>query len=505
MSTIKQTKQTNNEPKTVKINTKDYFSSEDLNNYDTAYFTGTHRNLRGIVKKKNIPESAITYAYVKDNKIVISTESYVRAKLYLEAEWVYTHIPKMIQSQKTKQQTVQQTEVKSLAVAKSKISVTLKKETKYDTNEITSERSNNHSSVRAEVDNFDIESLYDVPPAPEVLELSKDDMFKDADGNVINIEVRGEREHTKCYFKVKDIMKGFDMAYLNDSITHKDRCYIEGKHYKYFTIEKSSNDRQNDSKIVSKKELFLTYNGILKVLFSSKSGNAEQFQNWASETLFVHQMGTIEQKQTLSASLLGLQPQTIKDVFNSNSNKTPTVYLVHIGSANQLLKTNTYSEDDILCKFGCTEDISRRLSEHDRNFKKQYNTEVSLMIYSIIDPKYIFDAENNIKQFFRANKISSDDKSELIVINKKDLGQIKQHYKMIQNSYIGRYEEMNKKIIELEKQILELNHTIKLKDKDIELKDKDIQLEKQKNEILEMKLMMLKFQTSNPTNLSFHG
>jgi hypothetical protein len=115
----------------------------------------------------------------------------------LEAEWVYTHIPKMIQSQKTKQQTVQQTEVKSLAVAKSKISkiskisVTLKKETKYDTNEITSERSNNHSSVRAEVDNFDIESLYDVPPAPEVLELSKDDMFKDADvilkENIINI------------------------------------------------------------------------------------------------------------------------------------------------------------------------------------------------------------------------------------------------------------------------------------------------------------------------------
>jgi hypothetical protein len=52
MSTIKQIKQTNNEPKIVKINTKEYFSSEDLNNYDTAYFTGTHRNLRGIVKKR---------------------------------------------------------------------------------------------------------------------------------------------------------------------------------------------------------------------------------------------------------------------------------------------------------------------------------------------------------------------------------------------------------------------------------------------------------------------
>ena len=423
----------------------------------------------------------------------------------MEAEWVYTHIPKMIQSQKTKQQTVQQTEVKSLAVAKSKISVTLKKETKYDTNEITSERSNNHSSVRAEVDNFDIESLYDVPPAPEVLELSKDDMFKDADGNVINIEVRGEREHTKCYFKVKDIMKGFDMPSLQKNINDDKSAHKYNEDYILFNIANSRNSEVS-------KEMYLTYNGILRVLFSSHSKNVKRFINWASETLFVHQMGTIEQKQTLSASLLGLQPQTIKDVFNTASNKTPTVYLFYLGSANKLLKTNTYSEDDILCKFGCTDDISRRTNEHERNYRKQYNVDISLLMYSIIDPKYIFDAETNIRGYFKSNKITQDDRTELIIINKKDLGQIKQHYKMMQISYIGRYEEMNNKIIELEKQLIKKDHQLELKDKDIqleqtknELKDKDILFEKQKNEILEMKLMMLKFQTSNPTNLSFHG
>jgi hypothetical protein len=85
---------------------------------------------------------------------------------------------------------------------------------------------------------------------------------------------------------------------------------------------------------------------------------------------------------------------------------------------------------------------------------------------------------------------------ELIVINKKDLSQIKQHYKMIQNSYIGRYEEMQNKIIQLEKEIIlkennyareiiELNNNIILQSKNIELineihknelKDKDIEL-----------------------------
>ena len=60
----------NNIPQSVNINGKLYFSTDDLNNFDTPYFNGTHRNLRGIVKKKNIPESAITYAYVKDNKLI---------------------------------------------------------------------------------------------------------------------------------------------------------------------------------------------------------------------------------------------------------------------------------------------------------------------------------------------------------------------------------------------------------------------------------------------------
>ena len=295
-------------------------------------------------------------------------------------------------------------------------------------------------------------------------------------------------------------MKGFDMPSLYTSLININSSYSNKKHYKYFIIEKMLNVQKN----VSKKELFLTYNGMLKVLFTSRSGIADEFQIWASEILFIHQMGTRNQKLSLSSYLIGVSPQTIKDVFNSASNKTPTVYLFYIGSANQLLKTNTYSDDDYLCKFGCTDDISRRTNEHERNYKKQFNTDISLLMYSIIDPKFIFDAETNIRGYFKSNKITQDDKTELIVINKKELAQIKQHFKMMQNSYIGRYEEINNKIIELEKQIIIKDHQLELKDKDIlfekqkcELKDKDIQLEKQKSEILEMKLTMLKFECRN--------
>ena len=86
---------------------------------------------------------------------------------------------------------------------------------------------------------------------------------------------------------------------------------------------------------------------------------------------------------------------------------------------------------------------------------------------------------------------------ELIIINKENLSQIKQHYKMIQNNYIGRFEEFNNKIQLLEKEIIELNNKILIKDKDFELqkekylnelKDKDIKLKNKDIELLQCKL-----------------
>ena len=91
------TKQNIKVPISVTINNKSYFSAEDLNTFDAIYFTGTNRNLRGIVIKKDIPEYNIVYAYTKDNKLIISREAYARSKLYLQDEWVFLNVPKMIQ------------------------------------------------------------------------------------------------------------------------------------------------------------------------------------------------------------------------------------------------------------------------------------------------------------------------------------------------------------------------------------------------------------------------
>jgi hypothetical protein len=61
----------------------------------------------------------------------------------------------------------------------------------------------------------------------------------------------------------------------------------------------------------------------------------------------------------------------------------------------------------------------------------------------------------------------------------------KQKEKFVEAVYDNSY------IAELNNQINELKHNIELKDTKLELMDKDILLEKQKNEILEMKLMIM--------------
>ena len=504
----------NNIPQSININGKQYFSTEDLNNFDTPYFNGTHRNLRGIIKKKNIPESVIAYAYIKDNKLIKSNESYVRAKLYLESSWVYKNIPKMINeyNKTLSNQTIQTVQTKPVSsqnvqpiVSKSKVTTNKTKTVVKTSNKPISEPK---PEPIPEIETEIVKELNDyVEEAPNILQLTNEEMFKDTNGNCINIEVRGEREHNKCYFKVKDVSIGFNMPNLLTTLVAKNACYEMEIHYKYFTNKILFNVQKN----VSKKELYLTYNGMLKVLFTSRTGNAELFQNWATETLFIHQMGSTEQKQTLATSLLGVNIQTIKQVFNSASNKTPTVYLFYIGKAKKLINDN-YNDDDILCKFGCTDDIARRTTEHNRTYKKLYNldSDIELLMYSIIDPQYIFDAENNIRGYFRNNKINNDDKTELIVINKNNMDQIKQHYKMMQNSYIGRYEEMNKRIVELEKEILIKDHQIAIKEQELKLKDKDIELAnvklnqvEQRMEIAELKLQLLKFERSDNTNLNF--
>jgi hypothetical protein len=161
----------------------------------------------------------------------------------------------------------------------------------------------------------------------------------------------------------------------------------------------------------------------------------------------------------------GVTYQMIKSVFRCNSSKTPVVYLYCIGKASDLLN-GEYSEHEILCKFGCTNDLERRCGEHHKAFFKEFETDIRLLCFSIVEPEYIFDAETSMKLFFKDSIVDYNGSKELCIINKRELPKIRHYYGLIQNNYIGKYEETAKRIVGLEKQVMELSHSLKMKEKD---------------------------------------
>jgi hypothetical protein len=421
-----------------------YYLADELKEYDPAYFKGCVSS-RKIIDKINIQTDQYIFACKTQKGWEIKNKDYKKAKLLMRKKYVDENIPKMIPG----------------------------------------------------IDKNEANKMYDVEVAPDILELNDEEKFKDDDGNVIDVEVRGERNYDRCYFKVDDIAKGFKIPDIQRTILRDHTQYYHNLHYEYFNNKKVDIVRNSHNKNSTyTKKMFLTYKGMVRLLYCSRSKNVEKFQDWATKILFTHHMGTCEQKDVLSSSLLGISSSTIKEVFRTCSNKTPVVYLFSIGSAKKLLKDDTHGKDILLCKFGCTYDISRRTGEHENNFKKEYGDkmEFSSLLYSIIDPKYIFDAEGSVKDYFKSDKLNKDDKSETILIDKKNISKIRQYYKMIQNQYIGRYKEMNDQISRLDKELEKEKHEKEIMEHKILLErekhEKELEKEKHEKENMEHKFLL---------------
>jgi len=179
-----------------------------------------------------------------------------------------------------------------------------------------------------ENENEDDENGDDITTAPGIITLKKREMLKDNNGNIIEIEVRGTRDYDNCYFYVRDVAKGFGMKKLYDAVLHKNGNYTNMVDYKYFYLNKNTLNSDKNKKV---KKIFLTYTGLLRVLFVSRNKTVGKFIGWATKTLFTAHLGTTEQKNVLASKLMGISTDIVKEVFNKTSSTLPTIYLVSIG------------------------------------------------------------------------------------------------------------------------------------------------------------------------------
>ena len=375
----------------------------------------------------------------------------INNKSYVLADDLFSAIPTFCKDARNSRELIKNRNIKDFVYARNK----------NNNWTITDGKSNRYDKIlinKTYIDN-NIDDIKDqeIDIAPDIILLEDHEKFKDDEGKIIEIETRGDRDVNNIYFKLKDVSLGFNLDNLYDIVTQKISNYIIDVDYKYFNCRKTI----SNSKISYSKKIYLTYEGILRVLFVNKSRKTKKFITWATKTLFVAQLGSKEEKEELASNLIGVNVKNVRQVFNLTKNDTPGVYLINCGKAKDLLGDN-YSDNDLICKFGCSKDINRRLAEHDINFKKEFNTPIEVLCYSIIDPKYIFEAESCLNQYFKYNIIDYKNMKELVVINTKELNQIKIQYKMIHNSYIGCYEKLNQKIIELNNELEKEKHNLEL-------------------------------------------
>jgi hypothetical protein len=346
------------------------------------------------------------------------------------------------------------------------------------------------------------------PPLPETLELEDEENFRDEDGNILNIHVVGERDMDKCFFSARDVGNSFGLINLLQTIRNKDRGYEENIHY-YCYFEKII---YSDKKIIGEKiikKMYLTYTGVLKVLFSSRNGITKPFISWATKILFTAQMGTPTQKMELASSLSGLSPQTIKEISSATSGTTPCIYLFSIGTVADLRKKmaidKRYKSTDMVYKYGRTNDLFRRTKEHENTFNKIKGSDLKLVYHGYIDIQYTVEAEGMVREMMNGLNcaIEFESSKELVIIPKGKVTYVRRQYDMITDRYQGRVKELVDQIKRIEqkyiseKDIMAANHradnaenSIKLMEQknradnaenNSKLMEKDIQLMEQKN------------------------
>ena len=112
-------------------------------------------------------------------------------------------------------------------------------------------------------------------------------------------------------------------------------------------------------------------------------------------------MGKEEDKVELGTSILNIPEKTYKALFSKCANKLPSIYLIYLGNVKELRKTfdidDSFPDDSGVYKYGFTDDLGRRMGEHETKYGKLENVKLVLTTFHGIDPQYLREAEHDIK------------------------------------------------------------------------------------------------------------
>lgn len=185
-------------------------------------------------------------------------------------------------------------------------------------------------------------SLYKYKPLPALVELRDDEKFKDDQGNIYEVEVRGEKSEESIRFKGKDVENLFEMENLIRDITHN---YIENEDYKIYSFDQDRFQRGLDRTGGNPTITYLTYEGLLKIIYSSKVGIAHQFRKWATHIIYTAHLGTPQEKVDLGVKLISANAQLVKNVIDTCVTNMSCVYFFIVGKMNRKAHERLWNDE----------------------------------------------------------------------------------------------------------------------------------------------------------------
>jgi hypothetical protein len=268
--------------------------------------------------------------------------------------------------------------------------------------------------------------VYKYKPLPPLLELNDHEKFRDQAGNVHEVEVRGDRSKTGIRFSCKDIARVFEMHSIESNINKT----LDNSDYEVFCSDK--NTRGNRT------VMFVSFKGLLKIIFASRSMVAEQFQDWATALIYTAYLGTTEQRIEMASEMIGVNAQMVKDVLTTCVTSMPCVYLFNVGKITNLRKQHEELKPfkkGFLFKWGRTNDLKRRTGEHIRTYGDLHSSALQLKYFSPVDNMHEVDAENEIRKYFEKNAVQFRNHQELIILDKSQISAARKFYEDVYDKY----------------------------------------------------------------------
>lgn len=337
-------------PDAITYNGHETYLADDLKTRFLNMFQGC-RTSRQVIEKRDIPKDQ--YFVVKKRGALYeeSTLNYMRAKVLIKTEWVHTFV-----------------------------------------GQVNSETSGPRD-------------------APPILEMREEEKFIDDEGNVYEVEMRGEEKtKDKVRFKGKDLERVFQIPRLREIIQMKNTHYQEYEDYEFLLVQDPTildpgqvETGPSQVKRENKKRLYFTYQGLIKVINSSRSGVAHHFMDWLTQVVFTAHMGDDEAKANLAFELTETNPNVLKTFFSKCMSKMSCVYLFNIGKIKDLKRHEPALQQynkGFLFKFGRTDDLLRRTTEHCGTYGKMTGNKFKLQCFSPVDPLDVVKAEDDIRDFF---------------------------------------------------------------------------------------------------------